>query len=94
MIDNRLPWSAQVASVCSKVRRKIGALKRYHKHLTPYARCSFFISVIQPDLEYAAAVSTPSMTSELCNRLLVVWRRALRCAFGAPYQSDVEVLLA
>ena len=93
MIDNRLSWSAQVAPVCSKVGRKTGALKRCHKQLKPYARRSFFISVIQPDLEYAAAVSTPSMSSELRNRLLVVWCQALRCAFGVPYKSDVEVLL-
>ena len=62
MIDNRLSWSAQVASVCSKVGRKIGALKRCHKQLTPFARRSFFISVIQLDLEYATAVSTPSVS--------------------------------
>ena len=34
------------------------------------------------------------MSSELRNRLLVVWRRAMHSALGAPYQSDVELLLA
>ena len=88
MIDNRLSWSAQVASVCSKVGRKIGVLKRCHKQsVTPYARRSFFISVIQHDLEYAAAVSTPSLSSELRNCLPVVWSRALRCAFGLAHPT-------
>ena len=38
--------------------------------LTPHARRTFLISVIQPDLEYAALTFTPSMNAGLRNRLL------------------------
>ena len=86
-------WAANVDAVCRKLGRKIGALRRSFRQLTPFARRSFFITVIQPDLEYAALVSVPCMSATLRNRLLTVWRRAIRCAAGAAYQSDIDPIL-
>ena len=56
----------------------------------------FFISVIRPDLEYAALTFTPSMNAGLRNRLLAVWRnsKAIRCAAGVGYQDEVTPLLS
>ena len=54
IVDIALSWSAQVDNVCRKVGSKIGALRRPLCQLTQYARRKFFLSVIQPDLEYAA----------------------------------------
>ena len=58
---NNLTWSAHVDTVYSKVARKIGAMKRTSRQLSLKARSSFFLSVIQPDLEYAAGACVPSM---------------------------------
>ena len=93
IIDSSLSWAANVDAVCRKLGRKIGALRMSFRQLTPFARRSFFISVIQPDLEYAALVSVPCMSATLRNRLLTVWRRAIRCAAGAAYQSDIDPIL-
>ena len=51
-------------------------------------------SVIQPDLEYVALTFTPSMNAGLRNRLLAVWRKAIRCAAGVVYQDEVTPLLS
>ena len=59
----------------------------------PHARRTFFTSVIQPDLEYAALTFTPSMNAGLRNRLLAVWRKASRCAAGVGYQDEVTTPL-
>ena len=93
-IDDSLSWSYHIDSVCCKVGRKIGALRRSFRLLTPHARRTFFISVIQPDLEYAALAFTPSMNAGLRNCLLAVWRKAIRCAAGVGYQDEVTPLLS
>ena len=64
IIDNDLTWSAHVDAVHSKVARKIGALRRSSRQLTRQARRSFFLTVIQPDLEYSAVACIPNMPSE------------------------------
>ena len=94
IIDDSLSWSYHIDSVCCKVGRKIGALRRSFRLLTPHARRTFYISVIQPDLEYAALTFTPSMNAGLRNRLLAVWRKAIRCAAGVRYQDEVTPLLS
>ena len=94
IIDDSLSWSYHIDSVCCKVGRKIGALRRSFRLLTPHARRTFYISVIQPDLKYAALTFTPSMNAGLRNRLLAVWRKAIRCAAGVRYQDEVTPLLS
>ena len=79
--------------VCLKVNRKIGALRRSFRQLTPTARRAFFLSVIQPDLEYAASAIVPSMAASQKNRLLATWRRAVWCAAGSGYQENVAPLV-
>ena len=77
-----LSWKDNVDQVCLKVNRKIGALRRSFRQLTPTARRAFFLSVIQPDLEYAPSAIVPSMGVSHKNHLLATWRRAVRCAAG------------
>ena len=84
-----LTWSAHVDTVYSKVARKIGAMKRTSRQLSLKARRSFFLSVIQPDLEYAAGACVPSMPESQRQRLLSLWRKAVRCTAGADKHADV-----
>ena len=94
IFDDSLSWSYYIDSVCCKVGRKIGALRRSFRLLTPRARRTYFMSVIQPDLEYATLTFTPSMNASLKNRLLAVWRRTIRCAAGVGYQDEGAPLLS
>ena len=41
IIDDSLSWSPHVDSICKKVGRKIGALRRTYRQLTPTARRHF-----------------------------------------------------
>ena len=64
-VDSKLSWSSHVNKVCRKVGSKTGALKRYFHGLTLSSRRRFLLSVIQPDLEYAASAIIPSMSISL-----------------------------
>ena len=55
-------------------------------------RRSFFLSVIQPDLEYAAGACVPSMPESQRQRLLSLWRKAVRCTAGADKHADVYTI--
>ena len=79
IIDDSLSWSPHVDSICKKVGRKIGALRRTCRQLTPTARRQFFVSVIQPDLEYAASATIPFMPTGQQDRRLALWKKAVRC---------------
>ena len=59
----------------------------------PTARRQFFISVVQPDFEYAASTFVPTMSAAQKNRLLGLWRKAIRCTAGATWQCAVDPLL-
>ena len=93
IVDSNLSWKDHVDQVCLKVNRKIGALRRTFRQLTPTARRAFFLSVIHPDLEYAASAIVPSMAVSQKNRLLATWRRAVPCAAGSGYQDNVAPLV-
>ena len=90
IIDNNLTWSAHVDAVHSMVARKIGAMKRSSRQLTWQARRSFFSTVIQPDLEYSAVACIPNMPEFQKQRLLTLWRKAVRCVAGAEHHADVD----
>ena len=93
IIDDSFSWSPHVDSICKKVGRKIGALRRTYRQLTPTARRQFFVSVIQPDLEYAASATIPFMPTGQQDRLLALWRKAVRCLAGVHPQDDDVLLL-
>ena len=93
IIDDSLSWSPHVDSICKKVGRKIGALRRTYRQLTPTARRQFFVSVIQPDLEYAASATIPFMPTGQQDRLLALWKKAVRCLAGVHRHDDVLPLI-
>ena len=68
IVDDQLSWREHVNHLHIKIARKIGALRRSSRQLTPTARRQFFISVIQPDFEYAASTFVPTMSATQKNR--------------------------
>ena len=90
IVDDKLSWNDHVDAVCAKLAWKTGALRRTFWQLTPSARRLYFISVIQPDLEYAMSAILPSMSEFNRNRLHGAWRKAIRCAAGLGYHGSID----
>ena len=76
-------------SVVSKVMEKV-INTTLTRQLTRQARRSFFLTVIQPDLEYSAVACVPNMPEFQKQRLLTLWRKAVRCVAGAECHADVD----
>ena len=72
MIVQDLSWAAHIDALQLKIGGKIGVLRRTSRQFSCAARRMFLVSVVQPDLEYAAAVTTPSMCASEVNQLLKV----------------------
>ena len=93
IVDDRLTWTSHVDCIAAKIGRKVGALRRARRQLTPAARRQFYISVIQRDLEYGAIAFSPSLPAAERQRLLGLFRRAVRAAAAVHPQAEVEPLL-
>ena len=52
------------------------------------------MAVIQPDLQYAASAIIPNMSENHKNRLLRLWRKALRCASGRTRWENIEAAMS
>ena len=59
----------------------------------PYGKKTIFVSVIQPDLEYAASATIPFMPTDQQDRLLALCRKAVQCMAGVQPQDDVLLLI-
>ena len=66
-----------------KGKHRIGCLKRIWRQLSPKARRLFFISVIQPCLEYGAIVTCTALNQRDRDRLLALHRRGVHVVCGA-----------
>ena len=60
-VQDNLSWADHIDALQLKVGRKIGVLRRTSRQLSCAVRRVFLFSIIQPDLEYAAAATIPSM---------------------------------
>ena len=74
-------------NVIRKVGRKIGVLYRCHRLLSNAARLAFVRSVIQPDLDYGAAVWADG-SAGVISRLAQIEKRYLRCLAGLRYDDS------
>ena len=92
-VDENLTRSAHIDALHRRICQKIGVLRRTMRQLTSAYRRQFLISVIQPDFEYAAVAFVPSMSMSGKQRLLALWRKAVRCAAMADWRADIAPLL-
>ena len=67
--------------------KKIGVLYRCHRLLSNAARLAFVRSVIQPDLDYGAAVWADG-SAGVISRLAQIEKRYLRCLAGLRYDDS------
>ena len=78
VIDDQLSWKGHVDFVNAKVGRKIGALRRAGRSLSPDAKRAHVVGVIQPDLEYGAAAYMTTLSHTKRSRLERLHHRAIR----------------
>ena len=92
IVDDGLSRNERVDAVCSKLGRKMGVFRRTCPPVVSSCMTDVLhlISVIQPDLEYAASAILPSMLEFNGNRLHGAWRKAFRCAAGLGYQDLLD----
>ena len=82
-------WNEHIASICLRLGRKVGALRQAFRQLTQAAKRQYRLSIIQPDLEYASTAIVPSMSNHRRQRLLKIWRKAVRCAAGMKFCNSI-----
>ena len=59
-LTSDLSWSKHIEYICSKARKKIGALYRqYYKYASCETMLKIYLTCIRPDLEYAVQVWSP-----------------------------------
>ena len=92
IVDDALSWKNHVDHIITKVGKKIGALRRVRRQLTPQARRQFLLSVIQPDFEYCSVAFLTSLPVRERERLLATYRRALRAMAGADLHDDCDAI--
>ena len=56
VVDNKLSFAQHINNVVRKASRKIGVLRRSFRQMNLFARHTFVVGVIQPDLQYALPV--------------------------------------
>ena len=93
VVDNKLSFDQHINKVVRKASRKIGVLRRSFHQMNLFARRTFVVSVIQPDLEYALPVYLSFISAKNRNKLASLHRRAVRVACGASPQANITPLL-
>ena len=61
-LDSELSWRHHIDHVLRKVSRKIFALRTAGSQLTLKSRRQYYVSVIQPDLEYGSTAFSSSLS--------------------------------
>ena len=93
VIDDQLSWTAHIDAVLARAGRKIGCLRRVHRQLSHQARRMYLLSVITPTLEYGSNVFCMQASAKDRERLLAIYRRAVRAACGASRDAPVDPLM-
>ena len=92
-IPMELSFDQHINNVVRKASRKIGVLRRSFRQMNLFARRTFVVGAIQPDLEYALPVYLSFISAKNRNKLASLHRRAVRVACGASPQANITPLL-
>ena len=80
-LDSELSWRHHIDHVLRKVSRKIIALRTAGSKLTLKSRRQYFVSVIQPGLEYGSTAFSSSLSAREKARLFQASRKGI-CAIA------------
>ena len=59
MLSNDLKWNSHVNNIVAKANRSLGCVKRNFYPCTETTKCSGYVIIVRPTLEYATAVWDP-----------------------------------
>ena len=91
-IDEHLNFKKQVDRVEGKVIKKIGAVSRAFAKMSLTCRRAYYLSLIQPDLEYASNAYVSLLAQADMERLIKLSKRAVRAVFNLPYWHHSDPL--
>ena len=93
VLDSELSWNHHVNHVLRKVSRKIFALRTAGSQLTLKSRRQYYVSVIQPDLEYGSTAFSSSLSAREKARLIQASRKGI-CAIAraSPWTPTAPLL--
>ena len=83
-IDSHLTFSYHVEKVVAKLAGPTFALRRHRHKLDMKSRRMYYLTLIQPHLEYASNAFCNLLSSQLINMLSVAANNAIRAIFGLP----------
>lgn len=82
-VNSDLKWDNHVNAICSKASSRLYFLKLLKRcSMSQDDLLHFYTSFIRPVLEYACPAWHTSITTDQCNRIEYVQRRALRIIYG------------
>ena len=92
-LDSDLSWRHHIDHVLRKVSRKIFALRTAGSQLTLKSRRQYYVSVIQPDLEYGSTAFSSSLSAREKARLFQASRKGI-CAIAraSPWTPTTPLL--
>ena len=92
-LDSELSWRHHIDHVLRKVSRKIFALRTAGSQLTLKSRRQYYVSVIQPDLEYGSTAFSSSLSAREKARLFQASRKGI-CAIAraSPWTPTTPLL--
>ena len=89
---SNLSFKEQVDRLETKISRKIGAVSRAFGKMTLDCRRMYYLSLIQPDLEYASNAYVRCLSHGDLQRLVKLSKRAIRAVFNLPFWHHTQPL--
>ena len=91
-IDQHLTFATHVEKTVSKIAGLTYALRRHRRKLDIRSRRMYYLTLIQPHLEYASNAFCNLLSSQLLTMLTVAANNGIRAVFGLPDWAHVSPL--
>ena len=93
IIDEHLSFAEQVTRVVTVVKQKVAAFRHGRRNLSLSARRLFYLSIIQPTLDYASLAYVHSLNQQNYDQLLRVSLYAIKEIFGLDRMTPSRIVL-
>ena len=88
IIDEKLTFGSHISSVCKRIARSVGAMRRISAFMTPATLLNIYYALVQSHLSYAIKAWGGSAPNHL-NRLSSLQNRALRLLSSSDNFPDI-----
>ena len=93
-IDSELSWRPHIDHIARRTAQTIGQLWRHGRSLTLAARRTWLLSMICGQLSYASTAFFPSLSAAQLDRLVKIFKSAIRAVFRLPQTTPSAPLLS